>query len=110
MKIHISETTKEILDEIGGFKLEKRGEIEIKVRILAQALHKFISLFILTGQRNHGNILVEWARFARQTKTITTSKRRDFLIVCDIRTGIFANYMKIKKLFRKYINLMVCSA
>lgn len=33
MKIHISETTKEILDEIGGFKLEKRGEIEIKVRI-----------------------------------------------------------------------------
>lgn len=31
MKIHVSENTKLLLDEIGGFILEKRGYIEIKV-------------------------------------------------------------------------------
>lgn len=31
MKIHISETTKELLDHYGGFDMEKRGSIEIKV-------------------------------------------------------------------------------
>lgn len=32
MKIHVSENTKLLLDEIGGFILEKRGYIEIKVK------------------------------------------------------------------------------
>lgn len=31
MKIHVSENTKLLLDQIGGFFLEKRGSIEIKV-------------------------------------------------------------------------------
>jgi hypothetical protein len=33
MKIHISENTKLLLDHVGGFKLEKRGNIEIKVSV-----------------------------------------------------------------------------
>lgn len=31
MKVHVSENTKILLDEFGGFILEKRGNIEIKV-------------------------------------------------------------------------------
>jgi hypothetical protein len=31
MKIHVSETTKELLDDHGGFSMEHRGTIEIKV-------------------------------------------------------------------------------
>jgi hypothetical protein len=31
MKVHISENTKALLDEAGGFQMEKRGTIEIKV-------------------------------------------------------------------------------
>lgn len=31
MKIHISETTKELLDHYGGFETEYRGTVEIKV-------------------------------------------------------------------------------
>jgi hypothetical protein len=31
MKIHVSATTKELLDHYGGFLFEKRGTIEIKV-------------------------------------------------------------------------------
>lgn len=31
MKIHVSENTKLLLDQIGGFILEKRGSVEIKV-------------------------------------------------------------------------------
>lgn len=31
MKIHVSETTKELLDQHGGFTTERRGTIEIKV-------------------------------------------------------------------------------
>lgn len=34
MKIHVSENTKLLLDQIGGFRLEKRGTIEIKVKLL----------------------------------------------------------------------------
>lgn len=34
MKIHISETTKELLDHYGGFETEHRGTVEIKVRFL----------------------------------------------------------------------------
>lgn len=30
MKVHVSEHTKKLLDEIGGFIMEKRGTIEIK--------------------------------------------------------------------------------
>lgn len=31
MKVHVSENTKVLLDEFGGFILEKRGTVEIKV-------------------------------------------------------------------------------
>lgn len=31
MKIHVSENTKQLLDQYGGFLLEKRGIVEIKV-------------------------------------------------------------------------------
>jgi hypothetical protein len=31
MKIHISENTKEILDKLGGYIVEKRGTVEVKV-------------------------------------------------------------------------------
>lgn len=31
MKIHVSENTKLLLDECGGFSFEKRGTVEIKV-------------------------------------------------------------------------------
>jgi hypothetical protein len=34
MKIHVSENTKLLLDQIGGFHLEKRGSVEIKVAAL----------------------------------------------------------------------------
>jgi atrial natriuretic peptide receptor A len=30
LKIHVSETTKNILDKFGTFKLELRGEVELK--------------------------------------------------------------------------------
>lgn len=33
MKIHVSENTKLLLDQIGGFHLEKRGTIEIKASV-----------------------------------------------------------------------------
>jgi hypothetical protein len=40
MKIHVSENTKLLLDEIGGFYLEKRGNIEIKVKVsIPKRLH-----------------------------------------------------------------------
>lgn len=32
MKIHVSENTKLLLDQIGGFIMEKRGSLEIKVK------------------------------------------------------------------------------
>lgn len=32
MKIHVSENTKLLLDEYGGFSLEKRGTVDIKVK------------------------------------------------------------------------------
>jgi len=32
MKIHISNTTKLALDELGGYKIELRGQIDIKVK------------------------------------------------------------------------------
>lgn len=35
MKVHVSENTKILLDEFGGFILEKRGNIEIKVEKLS---------------------------------------------------------------------------
>jgi len=35
MKIHVSGTTKELLDHHGGFILEKRGSIEIKVNLIS---------------------------------------------------------------------------
>ena len=35
LKIHISKTTRDILVEIGGFMMEKRGEINLKVYWLA---------------------------------------------------------------------------
>ena len=31
LRIHISETTKEILDNLGGFEVEERGEVFLKV-------------------------------------------------------------------------------
>ena len=31
--VHVSRETKEILDNLGGFKLESRGEVEIKVNV-----------------------------------------------------------------------------
>lgn len=31
MKVHVSENTKLLLDEYGGFFLEKRGTVDIKV-------------------------------------------------------------------------------
>lgn len=30
MKIHLTENTKEILDKLGGFKIKRRGTIEVK--------------------------------------------------------------------------------
>lgn len=30
MKIHISEHTKEVLDKLGGFKIKRRGSVEVK--------------------------------------------------------------------------------
>jgi len=32
LKIHVSSTTKEVLDEFGCFELELRGDVEMKVR------------------------------------------------------------------------------
>ena len=32
LRIHISETTKAILDDLGGFEVEERGEVFLKVR------------------------------------------------------------------------------
>lgn len=33
LKIHVSSTTKEVLDEFGCFELELRGDVEMKVRV-----------------------------------------------------------------------------
>jgi hypothetical protein len=33
LRIHISEATKLILDELGGFVVESRGEVYLKVRV-----------------------------------------------------------------------------
>jgi hypothetical protein len=41
MKIHVSENTKLLLDQMEGFLLEKRGNIEIKVTMKMNALHDF---------------------------------------------------------------------
>ena len=30
MKIHISESTKEVLDKLGGFKIKLRGTVDVK--------------------------------------------------------------------------------
>lgn len=37
LKIHVSSSTKEILDSFGTFRLELRGEVEMKVIILSQS-------------------------------------------------------------------------
>jgi hypothetical protein len=38
LKIHVSETTKNILDKFGTFKLELRGEVELKGKGLYDVL------------------------------------------------------------------------
>jgi hypothetical protein len=58
MKIHISENTKLLLDHVGGFKLEKRGNIEIKVSVYIQ--EKTISILKISGKRIDGDILADW--------------------------------------------------
>uniref|UniRef100_A0A8C0AUV8 Guanylate cyclase n=1 Tax=Buteo japonicus TaxID=224669 RepID=A0A8C0AUV8_9AVES len=35
LKIHVSSTTKEVLDEFGCFELELRGDVEMKVRVVS---------------------------------------------------------------------------
>ena len=42
LKIHVSPTTKELLDTFGTFRLELRGEVEMKVRSMAVLLHFFV--------------------------------------------------------------------
>ena len=32
LRIHISQATKQILDDLGGFEVEERGEVFLKVR------------------------------------------------------------------------------
>ena len=34
MKVHISDTTKRILDQVGGFSCEYRGILDLGVRVL----------------------------------------------------------------------------
>lgn len=33
LKIHVSSATKNVLDDIGGFQLDKRGMVKMKVRM-----------------------------------------------------------------------------
>lgn len=44
MKIHVSENTKLLLDQLGGFILEKRGNVEIKVEFSDSVLMMKFSL------------------------------------------------------------------
>lgn len=39
LKIHVSSTTKEVLDEFGCFELELRGDVEMKVRMRCWGQH-----------------------------------------------------------------------
>lgn len=59
MKIHVSENTKALLDQVGGFILEKRGNIDIKVNF-ASPIFRVASRSHLSipGKRRHGDILV----------------------------------------------------
>lgn len=40
LKIHVSSTTKEVLDEFGCFELELRGDVEMKVRMQCWGWHR----------------------------------------------------------------------
>lgn len=60
MKVHVSENTKTLLDEFGGFILEKRGNIEIKVgklSCLATSKQRLTSFSI-----SHSRVKAAWTR------------------------------------------------
>lgn len=56
MKIHVSETTKELLDQYGGFSLERRGTIEIKVCLIKK-------LILILTWINYHREKVKWILF-----------------------------------------------
>ena len=45
MKIHISDTTKQLLDKLGGFRCEYRGILDLGVRLLVHLI--YLETFII---------------------------------------------------------------
>lgn len=60
MKVHVSESTKAHLDQAGGFLLEKRGTIEIKVKLKTTFENRNELKRPPTGKRKHGYLLAAW--------------------------------------------------
>lgn len=58
MKIHVSETTKELLDVHGGFIMERRGTIEIKVYF--NTTKKFLIIFYMCYKKGKGDMETFW--------------------------------------------------
>lgn len=50
MKVHVSENTKLLLDEYGGFFLEKRGTVDIKVEYELRGTSQQLTRLFLQGK------------------------------------------------------------
>ena len=58
MRILISETSKRLLDKVGGFRCESRGPLDIKVNIYNENISEYSKY--RTGPGPHGDVLAGW--------------------------------------------------
>ena len=58
MRILISETSRRLIDKVGGFRCESRGVLDIKVTIIGTKV-VFASL-VISAQGSYGDILAGW--------------------------------------------------
>ena len=73
MRILISETSRRLIDKVGGFRCESRGVLDIKVRIMVTKV-VFTPQLSIAAQGSHGDILAGGTRQHKlNTRTLTSS-------------------------------------
>lgn len=61
MKIQISDRCRDLLESIGGFLIQERGQVDVKVIGMGfniSVVHAYICDFLIQGQRNDDHLLV----------------------------------------------------
>lgn len=70
MKIHISQTTKETLDNIGGYETQFRGKMDISVSMIKFLLNCIFFLLTTTAFLLH--VVPVWTKIAAEARNVTS--------------------------------------